>query len=259
MKISSVFVSHGAPTLVIEQTATHSFLKKLGTDLPRPQAILCVSAHWTATQPMLGSTDQPEMIYDFYGFPAELYSIVYSAPGDPALAQRVKSLLEKGGFSVGLDAQRGLDHGAWVPLKLMYPEANIPVVQLSVQPRQNAQYHLEMGRALQSLRSEGVLILASGGATHNLREFMGQDIHTPPPEYIRQFDAWLEKAILAGDEEELVNWETRAPSPRHNHPTTEHYMPLYVALGAADAGQKGRQLHHDFNYGILSMAAYAWD
>ncbi len=254
----TLFVSHGAPTLITERGRTADFLRELHQVLPRPRAILCVSAHWETDQPMLTGSAAPPTIHDFMGFPQELYALQYPAPGDPALALRTQTLLNAADLNATLHPQRGLDHGAWVPLALAYPQADIPVVQLSVQPQRNPAHHFALGRALRPLRDEGVLILASGGATHNLREFRGQAINTAPPDYVLAFDAWLTAAITRGDVAELLDYLAHAPHALRNHPTPEHFLPLLVALGAANAAT-GRALHEGFNYGILSMATYAWN
>ncbi len=252
----SVFVSHGAPTLLLDDTPTRTFLQQLGRELPRPSAVLCVSAHWEATPPRLTGSPRPQTVHDFYGFPAELYEQRYPAPGDPALAGEVATLLEQAGFNPEVDGARGLDHGAWVPLRLMYPQADVPVVQLSLQTRIGPEHHLALGRALMGLRERDVLVLGSGGATHNLADFRRYALDAPAVGYAREFDLWLEQAIAERDEDALVQYE-RGPHGRRNHPTPEHYLPLLVACGAGSGG--GRRLHDGFTYGVLSMAAYAWD
>jgi 4,5-DOPA dioxygenase extradiol len=259
MAMPTLFISHGAPTLVIDPIPTHDFLVKLGQELPRPRAILCISAHWESFMPQIGGVARPSTIYDFGGFPPELYKMQYPAPGEPALARRAADLLIATGLSVRIDPLRGLDHGAWVPLKLMFPDASIPVVQLSVETRRGAAFHVAIGRTLQPLRSEGVLIIGSGSATHNLGEYRGHQMDTPAPEYVRNFDAWLEKVVTTGDEEALVRYDQTAPEPRRAHPTQEHFLPLFVPFGAAGPGAKGRKIHSAYNFGILSMAAYQWD
>lgn len=255
----SVFVSHGAPTLMIEDSPTRTFLAGLGKILARPRAVLCVSAHWETAHPILTGVAQPQTIHDFYGFPPALYEMRYPAPGDPELAREAAALLTDAGFEVEIDGSRGLDHGAWVPTMLAYPQADVPVVQLSVQPALDSKHHLAVGGALRTLREQGVLILGSGGATHNLREFRGRPIDAEPPEYVSAFDAWLEEAVTNDHEQALVNYEKQAPSARRNHPTTEHFLPLFVPMGARTAGARGRKLHEAFTYSVLSMAAYAWD
>ncbi len=254
----TVFVSHGAPSLLLEPGPSHTFLQSLGGLVPRPKAVVCISAHWDTTRPALTGHAAPDTVHDFYGFPAPLYDVRYPCPGDALLAAALRARLAQNGLEADIHATHGLDHGAWVPLTLMYPAADIPVIQLSVQTSDNAAHHLRLGRALQPLRDEGVLILASGGATHNLREAGRYALDAPPPAYASEFDAWLQQAVEAGDEAALLDYTHRAPHALRNHPTAEHLLPLFVALGAGGAGVTGRRLHHGYTYGILSMAAYAW-
>jgi 4,5-DOPA dioxygenase extradiol len=175
----TIFVSHGAPTLALEDGPARAFRRTLGCHVPRPRAILCVSAHWEAAIPTASGAPRPETIHDFFGFPEALYQLQYQAPGSPELAARVIALLLEAGIEGIVDGLRGLDHGAWVPLCLAYSDSQVPVVQLSVQSRLAARHHLALGRALRPLRAEGVLILGSGGATHNLGDFAGQSADTP--------------------------------------------------------------------------------
>lgn len=252
----SVFVSHGAPTLLLDGTPTRDFLQGLGSELPRPRAVLCVSAHWETARPRLTGGARPQTVHDFYGFPPALYEQRYPAPGDPALAEEVSALLQEAGFEAEVDEARGLDHGAWVPLKLMYPQADVPVVQLSLQTGLGTEHHLVLGRALKALRERDVLVLGSGGATHNLADFHRHALDAPPEGYALEFDAWLEQAIAEERTQALLHYE-RGPHGPRNHPTPEHYLPLLVAYGAG--GGSGRRLHAGFTFGVLSMAAYAWD
>jgi 4,5-DOPA dioxygenase extradiol len=254
--LPSLFISHGAPTLLIDPGPTHEFLAALGAETERPRAIVCISAHWTTPAPMAAATPQPGMIYDFGGFPDELYRMTYPAPGNPELAERITLLLKDQGIGSGLEPARGFDHGAWVSLKLMYPHADIPVVELSVQPRLAPAHHAAIGAALRPLREEGVLILASGSATHNLRDFFGRAMDSPPPDYAREFDDWLCEAVAANDRESLLDYVEKGPHALANHPTPEHFLPLFVAMGA---GGKGRVVHRAFTYGVISMAAFAWE
>jgi 4,5-DOPA dioxygenase extradiol len=254
----TIFVSHGMPAIVVQPGATHEFLQKLGRMFDRPKAIVCVSAHMEAVRPILTGAASPETIHDFPG-PRVLFEKHYPAPGSPDLAQEGVGLLVQAGFRAQTHPSRGLDHGAWVPLMLMYPEADIPVIQLSVQTELDPQHHFELGRALQPLRSEGILILGSGGATHNLPEIHGYSVDAVPPDYAVAFDAWLEEAITTGQETTLLDYQKKGPSASRNHPyPAEHFLPLFVPLGAAGAGARGRVLHKAFMYGVLSMAAYAW-
>jgi 4,5-DOPA dioxygenase extradiol len=255
----SLFISHGMPAIVVQPGPTHAFLKNLGTMFARPAAIICVSAHMEAVWPILTAAKAPETIHDFGG-PRMLFDKHYPAPGQPELAQEAVSLLSQAGFKAQTNPTRGLDHGAWVPLMLMYPEADVPVIQLSVQTELGPEHHLNLGRALQPLREEGVLLLGSGGATHNLPEIRNFSIDSVPPDYAEAFDAWLEEAITSGQEAALLNYQKEGPSASRNHPyPAEHFLPLFVPLGAAGVGARGRVLHKAFMYGVLSMAAYAWD
>ncbi|HEX8188207.1 MAG TPA: class III extradiol ring-cleavage dioxygenase [Pyrinomonadaceae bacterium] len=253
----AVFVSHGAPTLAVEQNSTVEFLRRLGVGLGRPEAILCVSAHWDTGAPAVGGAEWPETIHDFGGFPDELYRMRYPAPGAPKLAGRVLELLGAAGIGCAVSPARGLDHGAWVPLKLIYPEADVPVTQLSVQPSLGTEHHLRMGRALAPLRGEGVLILATGSATHNLSRIGRGEA---PPEWAKEFDEWLFRKISDGALEELLDYRRLAPHAAVAHPSEEHLLPLFVALGAGsgESVARGRGLHRGWTWGSLSMAAYGF-
>lgn len=254
----SVFVSHGAPTLALDEDETAAFLRRLGAELGRPRAVLCVSAHWETDVPTLGAAERPETIHDFGGFGEELRRVRYEAPGAPLVAARAAELLRGAGLDARLAPARGLDHGAWVPLSLMYPSRDVPVTQLSVQPRAVAAEHFRVGRALAPLRREGVLILGSGGAVHNLSGLRGGG---PTPAWAAEFDAWLGRKIEAGSLEDLLGYERLAPHARLAHPTAEHLLPLFVALGAGvgDEGggtARGQNLHRGWTHGSLSMNAY---
>ena len=257
--LPTVFVSHGMPSIVVQPVTTRDFFSELGEELGIPKAVLCISAHWEAVRPMVTGTAEPDTIHDFSG-PPILFTKQYPAPGDPALAGEAVRLLTQAGIHAGTDPARGLDHGAWVPLILMYPEANVPVVQLSIQTELDSKHHLDLGRALRPLRKDGILILGSGGATHNLAEIHNYKIDSAPPDYAVAFDTWLERAIKGGEETALVNFKEQGPFASVNHPyPAEHFLPLFVPLGAAGSKARGRVLHKGFSYGVLSMAAYAWD
>ncbi|HEY1044279.1 MAG TPA: class III extradiol ring-cleavage dioxygenase, partial [Telluria sp.] len=230
----SLFISHGAPTLAISDSPARHFLAQLGARLPRPAAILVASAHWeTMGGPAVSLAERPDTIHDFGGFPRELYEMRYAAPGAPDVARAAALLLEQAGIPAGRDPSRGLDHGAWVPLTLMYPQADIPVAQVSVVHDATPADHERIGRALAPLREQGVLIIGSGSLTHNLYEFRGQPIDSPAPAWVREFAEWMKHALERGDSEALRNYRTQAPHSVKNHPTQEHLLPLYVALGAA--------------------------
>lgn len=252
----SLFISHGAPTLIMEEVPARDFLGRLGGDLPRPAAILVVSAHWESDAPLASISAAPATIHDFHGFPAPLYRLRYAAPGAPDLAREVVERLTASGLDARADGERGLDHGAWVPLKLMYPDAGIPVAQLSIQPRRGPDHHWALGEALRPLRDKGVLVLGSGAAVHNLRE-LSWGHHEPVPAWARAFDDWLAASVEAGDRVALCGYAAIAPQARRAHPRDEHYLPLLVAAGAA-GGETGRRVHASFTHGCLSMAAFAF-
>ncbi len=258
-RLPALFVSHGAPTLALEPGPTRGFLAQLGSGFERPKAILSVSAHWETAAPAVSRAQRPETIHDFYGFPEALYAMRYPAPGAPALAVRAAALLADSGFSVSADEERGLDHGAWVPLMLMYPHADIPVTQLAVQSRLGPGHHWRMGEALRPLRDEGVLIIGSGSVTHNLREF-GRHAHdSPPPAWVSEFNDWLHERVAAGDREALLNYRCLAPHAARNHPAEEHLLPLFAAAGAASPGIPPRRLHAAYTYGVIGMDAWHFD
>jgi 4,5-DOPA dioxygenase extradiol len=248
--LPTVFLSHGAPTLVFEDIPARQFIAGLGAALARPEAILCISAHWETDRPAVSGASSPETIHDFYGFPEALYRLQYPAPGAPALAKRVTELIE----GIHIDPDQGLDHGAWNPLMLAYPAADIPVAQLSIQVAGGPAWHLDLGHRLAPLRKEGVLILASGGAVHNLRQFHIDN--TKPADWAIAFEAWLAESVEAGDLDSLVDYRQRRPEAKLAHPRDEHFLPMFVALGAGEG--KGRVLHRSFAHGSLSMAAFAW-
>lgn len=257
--VPSIFVSHGAPTIALDESDAHQFLTKLPDAIPTPSAILAVSAHWETVTPHVSDAKHPETIYDFKGFPQPLYELTYPAPGAPDLAAKTAALLEDAGMGPVTFESRGLDHGAWVPLLLGYPDAQIPVTQLSINPNETPAYHYKMGEVLRPLKDQGVLILASGNLTHNLSEFRGQPLDAAAPEWVSTFDAWMSWAIAEGRVEDLLNYRAEAPEAERNHPTDEHLLPLFVALGAGTPTEPGRHLHKSYTYGVLAMDAYAFN
>jgi 4,5-DOPA dioxygenase extradiol len=251
----TLFLSHGAPTLALSGSAAARFLQDLGRSLKRPKAILVASAHWETEHPAVSGPARNETIHDFRGFPAELHAIRYPAPGAPDLAREVRDRLVAAGLQTAIDPVRGLDHGAWVPLALMYPQADIPVAQISVQPHRGAAWAAEVGRALSPLR-EDVLIVGSGSFTHDLGRFRGQPLDAPPPPDTTAFAEWIDQALVEGRREDLLAYRERAPFARANHPTEEHLLPLFTALGAG--GGQVEKLHQSTEFGILYMNAYAF-
>jgi 4,5-DOPA dioxygenase extradiol len=259
MSNPALFVSHGAPTLPLQDTPARAFLESLGASLEKPRAILVVSAHWETEVPTVNAVAVNDTIHDFHGFPQALYEMHYPAPGSPELAARVAGLLKAAGFPAEIDRARGLDHGAWVPLKLMYPDADVPVVQLSVQTQAGPEHHVKLGRALAGLRDEGVLVLASGSFTHNLREIFRRGGDVTEPDWSVAFADWMSAALAESRVDDLVRYRTLAPYAEKNHPTDEHLLPLYVALGAGGEGTGSRRLHRSAEFGALRMDAFAFE
>ncbi len=256
--LPTIFVSHGAPTLVLQDVPARRFLEALGQSLPKPRAILAITAHWETGRPSLGGDPHPKTIHDFGRFDDRLFAMRYPAPGDPALAGHAAALLGAAGQAAVIDAKEGLDHGVWVPLALMYPDADIPVVPMSVQPANNPAYHLQTGHALATLRNEGVLVIGSGSFTHDLSRFRGRALESASPEDVDAFAGWFDSALLEGRTEDLLAYRSRAPHAEENHPTEEHLLPLYTALGAAGPNPRAERIHASSTYGVLRMDAYAF-
>lgn len=257
MMFPALFLSHGAPNVILHDSPTRRFLAGLGEQLGKPRAIVVASAHWEARVPTINATANPETIYDFYGFEPELYEMHYAAPGAPTLARELARRLEQAGMRPVLDDARGLDHGVWAPLKLMYPQADIPVTQVSVQPFESTQHHYLIGQNLRQLREDDVLVIGSGNATHNLREMRPDG--TEPPAWVSAFADWLRAAVTTGNTDELLRYRNGAPFASRNHPTEEHFLPLFVALGAGTPGVPGRNIHEGVSNGVLAMDAFAFD
>ena len=224
-----------------------------------PRAIVVASAHYESAGVRVGAHPAPATVHDFGGFPRELYELRYPAPGDPVLAGHIVDLLRDAGIEAMQDPARGLDHGVWVPLRRMYPQADIPVVPLSVSTRGEARSQLDVGRALAPLREGGVLVIGSGGFVHNLRELDWQQPQGPMTPWSEAFATWMRERLATGDIDALLDWERRAPQARRAHPTTEHLMPLFVALGAAGEHPRTRVLHRSHEFGSLALDAFAFD
>ncbi len=257
--LPSLFLSHGAPTLPLTDTPARAFLSKLGHMFPRPKAILVISAHWETAIPTVSAVERNDTIHDFGGFPRALYELQYPAAGSPQVAARVSELLRASGLDCKTDHRRGLDHGAWVPLLLMYPPADIPVLQLSIQPHLGTRHHLALGRALAPLREAGVLIIGSGSMTHDLSEFRGNGVSDPAPDWVNSFADWVHASLTSSATDDLLDYRRRAPFAVKNHPTEEHLLPLYAALGAAGAQAHAERLHASSTYSILRMDVYAFE
>lgn len=258
--LPTLFISHGSPMLAIQNSPAHQFLKGLGDDLPRPTGILVASAHWqTMDGPSVNTALKPETMHDFGGFPKALFEIEYPVQGASAMALHAAELLQANNFNVKVDVNRGLDHGAWVPLSLMYPDASIPVAQLSILLGAGPQEHLRMGQAISQLRNEGVLVIGSGSLTHNLYEYRGHNIDAAVPSWVSDFDMWMKQRLETNDVDALLNYRQEACFAKQNHPTDEHILPLFVAMGAAGENPDTKQIHASYEYGVLAMDIYAFE
>ncbi|HUQ42247.1 MAG TPA: class III extradiol ring-cleavage dioxygenase [Candidatus Limnocylindrales bacterium] len=229
-RIPALYLGHGAPPLV-DDPVWPGELAAWAKDLPRPKAILVVSAHWEESPLTIGATTPVPLVYDFYGFPQKYYDVTYASPGAPWLAERVKQLIGPG-TPVAEDPLRGLDHGAYVPLTVMYPNADIPVLQISL-PSLDATALLELGKKLAPLRDEGVLIMGSGFMTHGLPFLRDFRPNAPAPSWSKEFDQWAAENLAKGDVDALLDYRHRAPGLPFAHPTVDHFVPLFVTVGAS--------------------------
>jgi 4,5-DOPA dioxygenase extradiol len=250
------FISHGAPTFAIEPGKLGPQLQALGAQLSGVRAVLVVSPHWQTRGVSVSATASPETIHDFGGFPAKLYDLNYPAAGAPHVAQDTARLLADAGFATAIDAFRGLDHGAWVPLMHLLPAAQIPVFQVSMPYDLTTAQAVQLGRALAPLRAQGVLIVASGSMTHNLREF--RQGTTQPAGYVQEFANWVRTAVLANALQPVIQYRTEAPHAERAHPTEEHFLPLLVALGAQLEGEQAQPIEGGIEHGMLSMDSFVW-
>lgn len=259
MKLPALFVPHGAPTFALRPGAAGAALAAVARTLPLPRAIVIVSAHWDTAEATVGFAERPETIYDFWGFPDELYTLRYPATGCREAANEVVAALQAAGLPVRTDAKRGLDHGAWVPLRLMFPDAETPVIPLSIQSRGGPAQAWRLGRALAPLVDKGFLVIASGNVTHNLRDYQlaaGSGGQTPA--YVREFADWLAQHLSAGDLPALLDYRQQAPGGVQAHPSDEHLLPLYVAYGAAGENARTERIHAGIDDYVIAMDAYAF-
>lgn len=253
--LPSLFISHGSPMLALDPGASGPALAQLVARLPRPRAVVVVSAHWESDRLQLTGSATPATWHDFYGFPPELYAVQYPAPGQPQLAEEIVALFARAGLAADVDPQRPFDHGAWVPMSLMYPDATIPLVQLSLPTRQGPELQTRVGRALTELRTRGVLLIGSGSITHNLREL---DWHARPDmatAWAGEFRQWMIEHLAADDDQALHHYRQLAPYAVRNHPSDEHLLPLFFARGAGGAFNIE---HSGFTYGSLGMDIYSF-
>ncbi|CAM2810501.1 DODA-type extradiol aromatic ring-opening family dioxygenase [Vibrio diazotrophicus] len=258
-RMPALFLSHGSPMMALEHSQTTEFFKQLSDKFPEPKAIVIFSAHYDRRGPVtITSGHTLGTIHDFYGFPKPLYDIDYSAKGAPELAQKAAKLLQDAGISAQLDSNQGLDHGAWIPMLYMYPQKNVPIIQVSINSYMDAVSHYEIGRWLRPLREEGVLFVGSGGISHNLREIFApvQDPHRV--EKVNQFTGWVSDQLASGNISALLDYLNQAPHARFNHPTPDHYLPLPCILGTSYDDEVGQVLHRAIDLEILALDAYGF-
>jgi len=254
-----LFVPHGAPTFALRPGAAGAALAAAAKSLPLPRAIVVVSAHWDTAVPTVGFAERPATIHDFWGFPDELYALRYPATGCPEASAQVVAAIQAAGLPVAQEAERGLDHGAWVPLRLMFPDAEVPVIPLSIQSRGGPQASWQLGWALAPLVAEGFQVIASGNLTHNLRDYQtayrngGQT-----PAYVRQFADWIAARLASNDTDALLDYRQQAPGAAQAHPSDEHLLPLFVALGAAGEQANAQRLHAGIDDYVIAMDAYSF-
>ncbi|MFT6987676.1 MAG: 4,5-DOPA dioxygenase extradiol [Psychromonas sp.] len=256
IKQPAFFISHGSPMMAVEKSKTVTFLQQLGLSFAKPKAIIVFSAHFDlARDIVITRGSAPKTIHDFYGFPQPLYDIQYNAPGSPELADKIADLFTQHGFSPVLDSQQGWDHGVWIPLRLIYPEADIPVIEVSINSRLGAAINYQYGQILAPLRNEGVMIIGSGSITHNLKEVFNPSLEVNKKERVKNFTAWVNAKLSIGDLNALLNYQNEAPDLLFNHPTAEHFLPLLAALGSSDL-RSAKRIHEDIEYDVLAMDAY---
>ncbi len=252
---SAIFVGHGAPTLALSQHPATSFLRALGEQIGKPSAVIMVSPHRQATAFEVGCANQFEAWHDFRGFDPALYKLKYSPPGAPELAQQARELIAEAGLPNGLSTERRIDHGIWVPMRLMWPDQDVPVLPISLL-HDDPQAHYQLGQALRPMCTDGVILMASGSITHNLSDVnLGEEM-SPASDWAVAFDDWIKQAIERRDDAALLEYRNLAPHARHAHPEEDHLMPLFVAIGA---GGTGRALYTGFSYATVSLSAYAFD
>lgn len=251
----SLFISHGSPMFALEPGILGPRLRQLGATLQGIAAILVVSPHWQTSGLRVTGAERQTAIHDFGGFPAPLYALEYAPPGAPALAQGIVELLDHAGLPATVDVSRGLDHGAWVPLRYLKPDADIPVIQVSMPRGMDAEGALRLGRMLAPLRDHNVLIVGSGSLTHNLYEFRR---HIKDPQYAQEFADWVASALARHDDDTLIGYRARAPHASRAHPTEEHYLPLLVALGTSTSNESRTRIVGGMTDGVLSMDSFGF-
>ncbi|GGJ79108.1 DODA-type extradiol aromatic ring-opening family dioxygenase [Pseudomonas matsuisoli] len=254
--LPSLFISHGSPMLALEPGDSGPALRRLVSTLTKPHAVVVVSAHWETDGVCIGASNHPDTWHDFRGFPEPLYALRYPANGSPEIAATIQRYLTNAGIPSTLDHQRPLDHGAWVPLMLMYPEADIPVIQISLPRRGGAELQLLIGAAMRELRTQDVLLIGSGSITHNLAELDWRETGTGVPHWAQAFRDWIVEKSYANDRNALTHYRSLAPHALQSHPSEEHLLPFHFALGA---GEMFEVVHAGFTHGALGMDIYRFD
>lgn len=254
-RMPSLFIGHGSPMNVLDHNAYTEAITSLAASLPRPRSILVVSAHWISPGLRVTSGVAPAQVYDFFGFPDELYKVKYAAPGSPGLAARTAGLLKQAGFPCAEDPARGIDHAAWAVLMHMYPESDIPVIEMSLDYRMRPNRWFEVGKALAALRDEGVLVLGSGNIVHNLYRFE-QETNAPIYEWAAKFNEAVKKAVAGKDWEALASYALPTEASRDAVPTPDHYLPLLAALGSMGADEKASVFHESFQNASIAMTGF---
>lgn len=256
-KMPVLFISHGAPTLAIDPGKLGPELTALGKTLPTPKAIVVVSPHWITPSTQVTTSGRPGVVHDFGGFPKVLYTLDYPADGNPELAEDIVDLLNQAGWQTNGDNRRPLDHGAWVPLRYLYPDADIPVIQVSMPYSMTPETAYTFGATLAALREQGVLIIGSGSMTHNLREYRAQ--HTDGETYVKEFASWIKRSLFDKNHDNIIQALRLAPNAQRAHPSPDHYFPLIVAAGAAGKDADVTFIDGGITHGVLSMDSYVFE
>jgi 4,5-DOPA dioxygenase extradiol len=251
-----LFIGHGSPMNAIEDNEFTKGWQKIASEIPRPKAIICVSAHWFVPSTMVTAMEQPRTIHDFWGFPSELYEQQYPAPGDPALAETIINALPN--YNITLDQSWGLDHGTWSVLKQMYPNADIPTIQLSIDHSQASEYHYKLGSKLAFLRNQGVLIIGSGNMVHNLG-MINPHMHQTAYDWAVEFEEYVMKSLRNNDDEALVKFKDLGRAASMAHPYVDHYLPILYAKGAAGNVSKYKVFNQHVFYGSVSMTCVKFE
>lgn len=254
--LPALFISHGTPLMAVDAGHAEGAFHRLATNLPEPNAIIVVSAHWQSDALEVSTAMRPDTWHDYHGFPESLARIRYPAPGSPALAERVIHLLELAGIEAHGNALRPRDHGVWAPLRHLYPAANIPVIQISIPTHYSPEQLAALGQALISLRAQQILLIGSGSITHNLRALSFRDPDADVPDWASRFKHWMIQKLGSHDYSAVLNWQAEAPHAAQNHPTTEHLSPLFFAMGA---GRRFNVVHSSFTMAALGLDIYRFD